>query len=276
MSSVHRLEHHVLGGLVTRIKRPEHVSERVSERANLVYVHGLGESSLSLERVMRDPRLSDATHFAPDLVGYGRTPWAQSALSLDEHASRLAHWLQDVELDCVVLIGHSMGGVIGQKLAAFLEGSGNGALEALINVEGNISRDDCTASITASNYELEDFLEHGFTTLLEQLYESGHDDPSFRGYYASARFCDPRAFHLNSRELVELSLGETLAAHMGELETRSVYLYGHPGGAGKHTRDLLERAGVEARGFSPAGHWPFLDQHDDFVVEVRALLDSWL
>ena len=252
-----------------------------SARAQIVYVHGLGESSLSFESMMRDRRFDDVTHLAPDLPGYGRSPWTETPLTLKEHGERLRLWLEDVvldneRLDRVVLVGHSMGGVIGQQLAARLEQAGEHRLTALINVEGNISRDDCTASMTASRCELGDFLAHGFDSLIDELYEAGRTDSSFRGYYASARFCDPRAFHLNSRELVELSLSETLAHQMGALAIPSVYLCGEPGGTGKHSQQLLSEAGVEIRSVSPAGHWPFLDQHEAFAAHVREHLDSWL
>ena len=95
-----------------------------------------------------------------------------------------------------------------------------------------------------------------------------------RGYYASLRLADPRAFHQNSAELVALSEPRELAARLAALPVPTVYLAGVPGGASDESHALLARAGVDVRNIEPSGHWPFLDQPGFFLGELGRFLTA--
>ena len=238
----------------------------------LYWVHGLGESGLCFEGSINDDRLAAHRHVALDLPGYGKSLWAERPLRLEQHALVLANVLEQRDEDGVVLIGHSMGGVIGQLLCEHLSGEPVGRIAAFINVEGNQSIEDCGFSSRANAYPLDEFLDDGFLKLTETLLVEAGDDRALRDYYPSVRFCDPRAYHLNSRELVSLSTSEELASRMAALDVPSLYLFGDPGGAGKRSQELLAASGVEVHGIRPAGHWPFLDQPTAFVDHVVSFL----
>jgi pimeloyl-ACP methyl ester carboxylesterase len=231
----------------------------------LLFVHGLGESGLCFERVMNDNRLAGHHRIAFDLPGYGKSLWAQQPLSLEGHALLLASCLeQEPRTRDVVVIGHSMGGVIGQILCERRAD----LVTAFLNVEGNQSIGDCGFSSRANKFSLEDFLSHGFSQLERQLFDEARTDDALRDYYPSLRLCDPRAYHLNSQELVALSAAEGLAPRMARLDLPTLYLFGDPGGAGARSQQLLAEAGVEVRPVAPAGHWPFLDQPGAFLDQV--------
>ncbi len=236
----------------------------------LVYIHGLGESGLCFETLLADPRLGRWSHLAVDLVGYGKSYWAREPLTLEQHADRLAELLEREGLAPAVLIGHSMGGVLGTLTARRVPH----LVEAFVNVEGNISPADCTFSSQADRYSLPDWLDHGYGRVLDGLYEDQEEDPAvLRPYCASIQICDPRAFHRNASELVEFSASETLASSMAAIDRPAIYIFGAPRGAGDRSRGLLAEAGVEMVGIPHAGHWPFLDQHDGFVAELLAFLN---
>lgn len=243
-------------------------------RGTVFYVHGLGESALCFERLMADTRLAAWNHVAPDLAGYGKSPWCRQPLTLAEHAERLAELLEASSgsvRDPVVLVGHSMGGVIGILLAELAPQK----VRAFVNVEGNVSLPDCAYSGRAAKHPLETWLDHGYGDLLDSLYEDQREDPAvLRPYCASIQMCDPRAFHRNSEELVTLSTAETLAARMAALGLSRIYFFGAPRGAGDPSRTLLAEAGIEMVGIPDAGHWPFLDQPDGFVTELRGFLEG--
>lgn len=235
----------------------------------IVYLHGLGESGLCFEKLIRSPHLAYWMHFVPDLVGYGKTPGNQP-VSLATHAENLAQWIKSRELPPVILFGHSMGGVIGQLFCEnFPE-----LVRAFVNVEGNISLGDCSFSSQVARYPEGEFLARGFESLLNSIFLSGDTDSVLRNYFASMRFCDPRTLYLNSIELVEISTGETLARRMGKLNIPSIYLLGNPRGTGAHSQSLLTAAGVRYQKIDDAGHWPFLDQPAAFISALRDFLDS--
>lgn len=235
----------------------------------ILYVHGLGDSGLPFERLMADPRLASWRQLAPDLAGYGKSPWTDPPRSLEEHAKWVAAWALALAPERVVVIGHSMGGIIG----LFLAEAYPNIVRAFVNVEGNVSSEDCTFSRRAARSDKATFVDRGYPDLLELVYRAGRRDAALRGYYASLRFCNPRAYYDNAVELVELSRGERLAARQGKLSMQNVYLLGDPRGTGEHSRSLLRAAGVEWKAIPDAGHWVFGDQHDRFVDEVVAFLD---
>ncbi|MCG8459387.1 MAG: alpha/beta hydrolase [Holophagales bacterium] len=267
----------------------------------VLWIHGLGESGLCFEPVICDPRLSDHHHLVPDLIGYGKSTWPEQPLSLEQHAASLDLLLDRLGLERVTLVGHSMGGVIG----LYLSSRHRRRVERFVNVEGNISPADCTSSRSASAHSLEEWLDHGYDDFLDQLHargapaarsparpkgatiggtvESEGEEPGdaaetteapavLRAYSASIHMADPRAFHRNSLELVRESDREDLAERQGTLEAPQLYVHGRPRGTGARSLELLEAAGIPTAAFEPAGHWPFLDQHEAFVELLSELL----
>ncbi len=246
----------------------------------LLYIHGLGESGLGFENQLADPRLAAWRQLAVDLPGYGKTPWREQPLDLDGLADLLAAWLRGRGEAPVVLVGHSMGGVLGLLLCE----RAPELVRAFVNVEGNISLDDCGFSSKAAAYSLADFVNNGFAAIAQQLYLDGVEDLALRTYYPSLRLCDPRQYHRNSLDLVALSkaaepgaavsdTGE-LAARLANLTLPQIYLLGDPRGTGEFSRSRLREAGVEYWPIAHAGHWPFLDQPDAFVRDLLKFLDA--
>ncbi len=237
---------------------------------SLVYIHGLGESGLCFEGLLAAPRLERWRQLAPDMPGYGKCPWAPHPLGLAEHADHLARWMEWAVDGPAIVVGHSMGGVIGTLLAERHPHH----VRAFLNVEGNISRDDCGFSGRVAGQPLAQFVATGIDRLLDDLYRQGLDDPAIRTYYPSVRLCDPRAYHRNSVELVQVSRSEELAARMARLNVPALFVAGLPRGIAERSRRILDEAGVAWCGVEDAGHWPFIDQDDTFIDEMVAFLST--
>ncbi|MBX9844746.1 MAG: alpha/beta hydrolase [Xanthobacteraceae bacterium] len=79
----------------------------------VVFLHGLGGSSRSWEPQLRN--MGDRYHcIAPDLPGYGASP-ETSPMSFSAWSDALARLLDAMRLDRVVLVGHSLGGMLAQE-----------------------------------------------------------------------------------------------------------------------------------------------------------------
>ena len=234
----------------------------------LVFVHGLGESGLCFEEVLAGPGLEGWRRLAPDLAGYGRSAWSAEPLSLPQQADRIAAWLAGRGEEGAIVVGHSMGGVVALLLAE----RHPERVAAVIDVEGNKSPQDCVFSGQAAAHSLEAFLAAGFEALIDGVYVDGATEGALRTYFASLRLCDPRAFHLNARELVALSATETLARRLADLAVPVRYMAGAPGGAAPRSLELLAAAGVPCVEVKPSGHWPFIDRPAAFLAELETLL----
>jgi pimeloyl-ACP methyl ester carboxylesterase len=236
----------------------------------MVYIHGLGESSLCFEALAADPTLACWTQILPDLPGYGRSAWLENPLRLAEFADLVGAIAGAIGTPPLILIGHSMGGVIGQLC---VEGA-PGLWDGFVNIEGNISLQDCTFSSKAAAMDERRFIDRAWNDVRQWVYELGIAEMAARRYFASLMFADPRAFHLNGCELVERSSREDFARRFSGLSLPSLFIAGLDGGAGHRSLQLLEESNAKVVGISGAGHWPFLERKEEFLVHLTAFLDS--
>lgn len=247
-------------------------SERGGAERSLLYIHGLGESGLAFESLLLAPELGSWSQRALDLDGYGKSSWPERTPSLEGHATRIVEWLDAANLANVFLIGHSMGGVVAQLVCE----TAPSRVRAFVNVEGNLSLEDCVYSRRFAAYTARELEAHGQRAILDEVFAGAREDPALRTYYPSLRLCDPRALHQNAVELVELSATERLAHRFAALEVPRLYLYGDPRGTGSHSRALLAAAGQRPQAIENAGHWPFVDQPTSFLRQLHDFLESSL
>lgn len=95
-----------------------HVKEEGSAKAQVaILIHGWSSSWYALSPVM--PVVKDRFHcFAVDLPGYGNSPRLKERTTIPAYADLLAAFIKEVSPDKpVVLIGHSMGGMISLTIA---------------------------------------------------------------------------------------------------------------------------------------------------------------
>ncbi|MBN2496151.1 MAG: alpha/beta fold hydrolase [Deltaproteobacteria bacterium] len=237
----------------------------------LLFLHGLGSWGRCFDPVVGHPGLARFRKLLPDLPGCGLSPHQAEPLSFVDMADALAAWLRARGEERAIVVGHSLGGVLGTLLA---ERSPDLVL-GLVDVEGNIAEEDCSLSAEVAAQPLEGFLAGGFAGLLDGIYRAGLEDEILRDYYTSLRLCDPSAYFAYSVELVALSAGGELASRLAALDLPVAYLAGSPRGAGRRSREMLEKAGIACKVIEPAGHVPFAEQPDLFVQVLSSIAAQW-
>ena len=241
---------------------------RFGSGPEVVWIHGLGEWSLSFDAVARHPALDGFTHVLPDLPGHGRSAWppdeGAGGEALSDLADVLADWLS--RRPPAVLIGHSMGGVLATLAAE------RTAVRGVVDVDGNLSRGDCVFSAEAARYTAEDFVAHGLAAMREHVFADARENPALRLYHGALCLASPHAFHRNATDLVRLSTEETLAARLAALSVPTLFVAGVPDGICARSRALLDEHRVRWIGITPAGHWVYVDQKDAFASAVASFL----
>jgi pimeloyl-ACP methyl ester carboxylesterase len=238
---------------------------RFGSGPEIVWIHGLGEASASFDPIAAHPAFAGFAHTMVDLPGYGRSPWPEAPEHLEQLADHLAAWLGGVR-PATALVGHSMGGVLATLIAERI------TVRAVVDIDGNLSRGDCTFSAAGSAYPLDDFLAHGYAEMRADVYERGRGNAALRAYYAAMCAASPHAFHRHAHDLVAMSEPETLVQRLAAVRAPVLFVAGVPDGICERSRRLLDQYGVRWAGIEPAGHWVHWDQPDAFAAEVASFL----
>jgi pimeloyl-ACP methyl ester carboxylesterase len=240
------------------------VVRRIGAGPRIVWLHGLGESSVSFEPAIA--RLPSYMHVLVDLPGCGRSPWPEPAPGIDDVVEGLASWLSSDPPP--IVIGHSLGGVMATLLAE------RASVRGVVDIDGNLSRGDCTFSARASVYSLDDFVSHGFAALRDDVFAAAASHPGERAYHAALSFASPLVFHRHACELVSLSENGSLPQRLAALGPRALFVAGVPDGICAESRALLAEHDVRSALIEPAGHWVYLDQPAAFTLTVQKFLSS--
>ena len=180
-------------------------------------IHALGSSARQWNDVAASPRLAGYAKTAPDLPGSGDEP-SRPGVTLAQLAREIASEIGSSSRR-TVLVGHSLGGV----LATLVAEQRPRELVAVVNVEGNLTLADCTASAAAVSAP-------DFAVWLDRLVEiCATGTEPFRRLSTWLRTCDPTTFLEFSRELVRLSTDAAIGNRYASLSLPCLYLRGDNG-----------------------------------------------
>jgi pimeloyl-ACP methyl ester carboxylesterase len=234
----------------------------------LVWIHGLGERASCFDAIAT--RLDGLSHVFVDLPGYGDSQppvLPGTTNSLDHLAAHLSEWLTSWPArPAPILLGHSMGGVLATLIAERIP------VRGVIDIDGNLSRGDCTFSAEAAGYTCAGFVESGLAAMRATVAVGGAADPALRGYAEALGVANAAVFHRHAVDLVELSVTENLAPRLAALATPVLFIAGVPGGICERSLALLDQHRLPWVGVEPSGHWPFIDQAELFAAAVRAFV----
>jgi pimeloyl-ACP methyl ester carboxylesterase len=167
----------------------------------IVFLHGLGASKRSFDPLFQEKALKGYTLASIDLPGCGDSSHPDRfSYTMKDQAGLVLKWIGDLKLAQVVLVGHSMGGVICLHLAESLKTD----VGAFLNLEGNLGYEDCTFSKLAASMGQQDFERRGYIEFKNRLKNSlkRSFSPGLQGYYQNISKADPGGFYLSSRDFV--------------------------------------------------------------------------
>lgn len=99
----------------------------------LVCIHGFLDACYGFRKLLKELSYPGSIYI-PDLPGYGRSklPRMDFLYQLDIFSELLGYWLEKIPEKKLILLGHSMGGLIVQKIALYKELPINQRIQALI------------------------------------------------------------------------------------------------------------------------------------------------
>jgi pimeloyl-ACP methyl ester carboxylesterase len=225
---------------------------------SFVFVHGLGCSKDSFDRCFEMEAFSGYTVAAVDLPGCGESGWSEDfSYTMKDQADLVLKWITELGLREIVLVGHSMGGVICQFVAEAL----GAEAKAFFNLEGNLGRNDCTFSARVAASTQEEFETRGFAEFRVHLKEAIGEDasPGLYRYRRNVSKAYPRGLYLSSVSLVKESCEGNLKERFANLAMKKWYVFGDHS-INSATRDFLDEQHIPYFVVPKSGHFMMDDQ----------------
>lgn len=162
----------------------------------IIFIHGLGcAGSFDYPNLATQEPLITHRRILIDLLGNGYSDKPEDfSYSVQDHANYLFELIQYLNLKKFILFGHSIGGSVALSLAQLCEER----IEAVILGEANLDAGGGFISRAIAAYSYEDFVSHGFNTILETNRHNGNEL-----WAASFSVCAPKAVYVTSKSAIQ-------------------------------------------------------------------------
>lgn len=248
-------------------------------RPTVLFLHGLGDSSLAFDDAFSQKECADFDLIAPDLPGHGGSPVARDGIyTLEALASRLTTLIEAMSLRRVTIVGHSLGGDIATVLASR---TSLPEIDRIVSVEGTLTPADSFICNRATEAAAEGNFDTWFREqFCQQTVFDGWAQKGDAGqrYYASLRFCDPGAFQacaieLHSRNRDGDARGLSgIGALYAALPMKKHFIYGTKS-LPSTSVDLIAELKLQSYRLR-AGHWVMIDAAAEFYPLLRRLITT--
>ncbi|PWU01435.1 MAG: hypothetical protein C5B53_02930 [Candidatus Melainabacteria bacterium] len=224
-------------------------------------IHGLQSNSKLFSELLCQPFLRDYSKIAVDLVGFGRSAKPHGfSYSVEDQAAVVQEVFRLIKIRRAVLIGHSLGGMIGVLLLDPLAD----ILRGFVNMEGNLKFSDCGASKEVANSDYANFRANLYPDLKAQVGREGpqraiwlEDIPDY-------------VFYKSSLSIVEWSKSEKLAALFASARCPCLFVYGEE----NRQKLLAVPDSISSHQIESSGHFMLLDNPDESYACLQNFLAS--
>lgn len=194
-----------------------------------------------------------------DLPGHGASPPRPQGLTVEEAAEVWADLIGSLSSSRrVVLVAHSMAGIIATRVAPMLRSSPT----LVINIEGNLTLADAYFSGQAAVF---DDPGRFYASFQSKIRERAKTDEALHRYSCSVQFADPRTLWTLGRSVLEYPAP---GADYLSLTCPCIY-YWDPVSSTADSKAFLARANLRHRETLGAGHWPMIGAPAQFYAAVE-------
>ncbi|MBI4669900.1 MAG: alpha/beta hydrolase [Elusimicrobia bacterium] len=238
---------------------------RPGPKETIVYLHGLGCFKEDFTPILDCHGFKDHALMAFDFPGHGNSPYPPKAMLGINDLVEIANKVRlRLKINRLIIIGHSMGGLVGLLYAIQYPKQ----VKGFINVEGNLVSEDC--SISRQVAKLNVLKCKTFLRDLKQK-KACSTNRGFQKYAQSLQKVNPRAYFHYCLSLVEYSDGGNLLRKFAGLGMPKLFIYGSEN---KHLSYLpkLKNSGCEVREIANSNHSPGYDNPKAYCQTINNFL----
>ncbi|MGC9342761.1 MAG: alpha/beta fold hydrolase [Bacteroidales bacterium] len=239
---------------------------RHGQKETVLYLHGLGCSKADFLGATEIESLSTHTLIALDFPGHGNSSY-NDKLDMDDLVEVTGLFTERLNLHDLVLIGHSMGGLVA---LLFAERYGK-KVKAFINLEGNLAGEDCTFSRQAAGVDYDTFSNETFRNFKIVLQFS--KKPGFKKCAETLVKYNPRkAMYDFSPSLVKYSDSEELIEKFESLKIPKCLIHGSENNGLSYIPQLIQK-GIPVFEIPDSNHFPQYDNPGEYYRVIAEFLD---
>lgn len=211
----------------------------------ILFIHGLGcAGSFDYPQVAGQSELQNHRRILVDLLGAAFSDKPDDFdYTVSSHAACLLELVDALELNQLIVYGHSLGGAVALSLASLCRDK----IERIILSESNLDSGGGFISKIIGAYSLEDFTQSGFRELIEDSRASGNDM-----WAASLSLWSPKAAHGLSVSAID-GQSPSWREILYSLDCPRTYIFGERS-LPDPDRQVLEDRGLHIEIVSNAGH----------------------
>lgn len=225
-----------------------------------VWFHpAFGDSIASFRHAFESKLARHARLFVHDPPGHGASPPRNDGLTLADCArlwsGLISHYSGSRQ---VVLVGHSMAGMIASETASRLPRPPM----LVIGVESNLTPSDAYFTGLAAQYADPKSFHR---SLLSKIRRRGRGDESFRRFGASLSLADPETLWSLGRSVLA---PEDPGSAFRRLRCPKIH-YWDSARDSKHTRQYVAKYRLPNRRLDHVGHWPMVSAPERFYAAIE-------
>ena len=241
---------------------------RGGRRGTVLYLHGLGCYKNDFMGAVDVDRLKPYTLVAFDFPGCGNSPYlANVNLGMDELVEITNIVVSELDLGDVVLIGHSMGGLVGLLYAEKY----NEHVKGFIDVEGNLALEDCFFSGKIAGYGSTGFTKEVLERFQRKLAQS--DSKALREHAQALGDASEKALFDYSFSMVDYSENGNLISRFSGLQIPKLFIYSVESSGLSYIPKLKDSV-CEVVKIPDSSHFMFYDNPKAYYHEVSNFLDK--
>jgi len=236
---------------------------------SIIFIHGYGSAKEHFRFAFASTLLENYGLIAPDLVGFGHSAGPDDfGYSMKDQACVIIELLDVLGIDTFHLVAHSMGGLIAMEIAEMAPQR----MLSLINMEGNLTPEDCFISglITRNTYE--EFAAHGRSELEEDFRKAGINDVSMSEYAGSFSLASTTALYKSAYHTVNDSV--TPLVKRFARNKNICYIYGEKNKGKLPSEKLLRASNVPIFYIENSGHSMAAENPGQLYQVIRTFIDE--